>query len=263
VTRTGSPASAMSEDFYETDAALSQYLLFHYGTAEEILPYPGGPREALFYPVRCVTECLDQALLPPSARALDLGCAVGRSSFELGRLCGSVLGIDFSSSFITAARKLQTGGSLRYRYQVEGDRFATGRATAPDGVDLSRVAFETGDATRLPDSLGAFDVVLMANLIDRLAAPMACLQRLPDLLNPGGQLILTSPYTWSEEYTPNSAWLTRLPGNETGTTFGGLSLALGGAFELITRKNLPFLIREHARKFQWSMAEATIWRRRA
>jgi hypothetical protein len=26
--------------------------------------------------------------------------------------------------------------------------------------------------------------------------------------------------------------------------------------------DLPFLIREHQRKFQWSVAEATIWRRR-
>jgi hypothetical protein len=28
-------------------------------------------------------------------------------------------------------------------------------------------------------------------------------------------------------------------------------------------KDLPFLIREHARKFQWSVAEATIWRRKS
>jgi hypothetical protein len=27
-------------------------------------------------------------------------------------------------------------------------------------------------------------------------------------------------------------------------------------------KDLPFLIREHARKFQWSVALATVWRRR-
>jgi hypothetical protein len=33
-------------------------------------------------------------------------------------------------------------------------------------------------------------------------------------------------------------------------------------FTLHERKDLPFLIREHARKFQWSVAEATIWIRK-
>ena len=46
-------------NIYETDKLLAEYLLFHYGTAEEILPYRDGPREALHYPVRCVTECVD------------------------------------------------------------------------------------------------------------------------------------------------------------------------------------------------------------
>jgi hypothetical protein len=27
-------------------------------------------------------------------------------------------------------------------------------------------------------------------------------------------------------------------------------------------KDLPFLIREHARKFQWSVAQATLWERK-
>ena len=72
-------------NFYETDRAVSEYLLFHYGRSEEVLPYDFGPVSALHYPVRCVSECLDAASLPASARALDLGCAVGRASFELAR----------------------------------------------------------------------------------------------------------------------------------------------------------------------------------
>ncbi|HKI69833.1 MAG TPA: methyltransferase domain-containing protein, partial [Verrucomicrobiae bacterium] len=86
-------------NFYETDRAVSEYLLFHYGTPEDILPYNFGPIAALNYPVRCVTECLDVKRLPAQARALDLGCAVGRSSFELARHCAEVIGIDFSHRF--------------------------------------------------------------------------------------------------------------------------------------------------------------------
>ena len=54
----------------------------------------------------------------------------------------------------------------------------------------------------LRSDLGDFDVVVMANLICRLPDPRSCLERVPSLVRPGGQLIITSPYTWMEEYTP-------------------------------------------------------------
>src|SRR5574341_1296369 len=105
----------MATGYYESDRALGEYLLFHYGTREQVLPYPFGPVDALEFPVRCVTECLDRNRLPSQARALDLGCAVGRSSFELARYCATVIGIDASEQFISAARKLQDAGELAFR----------------------------------------------------------------------------------------------------------------------------------------------------
>ena len=90
---------------YESDRLLAEYLLFHYGAAEEILPYAFGPRDALEYPARCVSECVGE--LPPHARALDLGCAVGRSSFELARRCSEVIGIDYSRRFIETAHETE------------------------------------------------------------------------------------------------------------------------------------------------------------
>ena len=96
-------------DFYETERALSEYLLFHYGTPAQVLPWSFGPAAALNYPVRCVSECIEVARLPAQPRALDLGCAVGRSTFELARHCGEVIGIDYSPRFIEVARHLQIG----------------------------------------------------------------------------------------------------------------------------------------------------------
>ena len=90
-------------EFYETERALSEYLLFHYGSPNEVLPWSFGPASALNYPARCVSECLSTARLSSSARALDLGCAVGRSTFELARHCAEVIGIDYSHTFIEAA----------------------------------------------------------------------------------------------------------------------------------------------------------------
>jgi putative 4-mercaptohistidine N1-methyltranferase len=250
-------------NFYESDRAVSEYLLFHYGRPEENLPYEFGPAGALDYPVRCVSECLDATRLPKTPRALDLGCAVGRSSFELARHCREVIGIDYSHRFIEVANRLKDSGELAYAFTEEGELVARTTATVPPEIDRSRVTFEQGDAMDLRDHLGQFDVVLMANLVDRLRDPNRCLQRLSGLVNPGGQLIITTPGTWLEEYTPKANWLGGFERDgQSVRTLDGLRALLDKDFVLTGTKDLPFLIREHARKFQWSVAQASLWRRR-
>jgi putative 4-mercaptohistidine N1-methyltranferase len=243
---------------YETDRLLAEYLLFHYGAEEEILPYAFGPRGALFFPARCVGECLDTSALPQNARALDAGCAVGRSSFELARHCGEVVGVDFSSRFIAAANELKQRGLLEYERLEEGARTTPSVARVPEEIDRSRVTFETGDAMSLRPGLGAFDVLLAINLLCRLRDPARFLARLPGLVRPGGQLILTTPCTWLEEFTPRGNWLCG-PGH---TTLDGIHRHLDGAFTLRRAFDMPLLIREHARKFQWTVAQASVWIRR-
>jgi len=250
----------MGTTFYESDQALGQYLLFHYGSDGEILPFPVGPREALHFPERCVHQCVDKEALPPRARALDIGCAVGRSSFELARICDTVVGIDSSRAFIAAAQHLKTTGRLPYRYLVQGDVTASGEALVPPEISRERVEFQVGDALHLDEALGTFDVLLAANLIDRVPSPRSFLQQIPRLLRPGGQLIITSPYTWTEEYTPRDAWLSGCS-SDVATAGEVLQGILSPALSLVECKNLPFLIREHARKYQWSMAEATLWKK--
>jgi putative 4-mercaptohistidine N1-methyltranferase len=250
-------------NIYESDKLLAEYLLFHYGTAEEILPYEFGPRSALHFPVRCVSECLDVSRLPARPRALDLGCAVGRSSFELARHCAEVIGIDFSRRFIEAAQTLQRAGELAFERTEEGELTTPLTARVPSEIERARVSFETGDAMDPRDHLGAFDVLLMANLLDRLPEPGRGLTRLPGLVNPGGQLIITSPSTWLEEFTPREHWLGgRIREGQPATMLDGLQAALAKDFQLIATRDLPFLIREHARKFQWSVAQTTVWIRR-
>ena len=40
-------------------------------------------------------------------RALDLGCAVGRASFELARYFEDVVGVDYSQAFVDTANELK------------------------------------------------------------------------------------------------------------------------------------------------------------
>lgn len=250
-------------DFYETERALSEYLLFHYGTPAQTMPWSFGPATALAYPARCVSECLDTARLPARARALDLGCAVGRAAFELARHCSEVIGIDYSHRFIEAARRLQQHGSIAYACVEEGVLTVPATAEVPAGIDRRRVAFEHGDAQALRPDLGQFDAVLLANLVDRLRDPARCLRALPSLLRTGGQVILTTPCTWLEDYTPRSHWLGGFERDGLPVrTLATLQAVLGPDFTLARTLDMPFVIREHARKFQWSVAQATVWVRR-
>jgi hypothetical protein len=130
-------------------------------------------------------------------------------------------------------------------------------------IDRRRATFERGDAMNLRPDLGTFDVVLLANLIDRLGEPRQCLKRLPSLLNSGGQLIITSPYTWLEDYTPRKNWLGGFERHgKAVTTLDTLKETLDLDFQLSFCQDMPFLIREHARKFQLCVAEASVWFRK-
>ena len=76
--------------------------------------------------------------------------------------------------------------------------------------------------------------------------------------------MITSPYTWMAEYTPRENWIGgRMEDGKPLRTLEGLRRCLEPDFELVESRDLPFLIREHARKFQWSVAEGTRWIRRA
>jgi putative 4-mercaptohistidine N1-methyltranferase len=244
----------MPENYYDSQRAASEYLLFHYGE-----PKPW----RLSFPARCVTECLAVDLLPAHPRTLDLGCAVGGSSFALARHCAEVIGIDASKPFIALARRLRKRGSCRFKFCVEGELMRTGRAVVPRGIDRKRARFETGDAMRLRGDLGTFDVVMMANLIDRVPAPRKLLEQLPAVVKQGGQLIITSPYTWLTEYTPRAQWLGGFKrGGRSVETFTALKAILSPHFKLSQRRDIPFVIREHARKYQLGIADASTWLRR-
>lgn len=247
---------------YETEPLLREYLALHYGEGQDILGYPFGPVDALGFPQRCVRENMDLSSLSPSCQALDLGCAVGRSALELSRHCGRVVAIDYSANFIRAARELVERRRMPVALKQEGDLQRLIEVELPGECDPTRVDFRVGDAQNLPDDLGNFEVVLAANLLCRLQQPQRLLQRLPQLVKSGGQLVLTTPCTWMEEFTPRENWLGGFYQDGTPvSTLDTLKRFLETDFRLESARDMPFLIREHARKFQWSVAQATRWRR--
>ena len=245
---------------YETDRSVAEYLEFHYGPTHLDVPnFPEACAEAAI-------AALELAGHPGRGGALDVGCAVGRSAFELTRSFARVDAIDFSHRFVEAGARLAAGERLDYDIPTEGRLSLRRTASLADlGLDRTapRVRFAQGDACALADEFAHYDLVLAANLVDRLHDPSLFLARIADRVVPGGLLAITSPYTWLEAYTPPDRWLGgRVVGGRPVGSLEGLTAALEPGFERIDRRDIPFVIRETARKHQHTIAEFTAWRRR-
>jgi putative 4-mercaptohistidine N1-methyltranferase len=243
------------EEIYETDALISQYCEFHYGRE-----YFGVPN----FMVAAAEICREMAGGRPIRRALDLGCATGRATFELARFCDHVTGIDFSARFIKVGHDLQQKGITRYSIIEEGE-LASYHETTLAGLGLEdtrdRVEFRQGDAHNLKAQFTGYDLVLACNLIDRLYDPARFLDHIFGRINPGGLLVLMSPYTWLEEFTPKQKWLGGLKiDGENVTTLDGLRARLEPGFRMIAEpRDVEFVIRETARKHQHTVSQMTVW----
>jgi 2-polyprenyl-3-methyl-5-hydroxy-6-metoxy-1,4-benzoquinol methylase len=106
--------------------------------------------------------------------------------------------------------------------------------------------------------------VLVANLLDRLYDPARFLATIHQRLNPDGLLVIASPYTWLEEFTKKQNWVGGIRrAGEPFTTLEGLHEQLAPHFRLLGNpRDVEFVIRETARKFQHTIAQVTIWERR-
>lgn len=242
---------------YETDELLSQYLDFHFGESH----FGVGN-----YPARCARICQELMAGQHKGKALDLGCAVGRTAFELGRVFDEVVGVDLSARFVDAAATLQKDGAIDFFRRDEGQLGERVTVTT-DELDLSRasarVSFTTGDACNLAEEHRDYDLIFAGNLIDRLEDPAAFLKDIHRRLSANGTLVISSPYTLLEEFTPRANWIGGFELNgQPKTVLDGMREILADHFEEILKpQDVPFVIRETRRKYQHTIAELSAWRR--
>mmetsp|Transcript_47601 Transcript_47601/g.126228 ORF Transcript_47601/g.126228 Transcript_47601/m.126228 type:complete len:278 (-) Transcript_47601:12-845(-) len=260
--------TASGSTVYESSKAVDEYLQFHFAGEDEYAPLVKSfvCKESMQFPALCANECVTEA--SNNGRALDIGCAVGGSSFELARKFTEVVGIDFSNAFVKAASDMQTNGSMTYESTIEGLTKEQRVAKVDPSIDRSRCKFLVGDACDLPSlKLGQFDAVLAANLLCRVPNPAKFLRDVRDVVKEGGVFVIISPYSWLKEYTDQSQWIGGYDG-EGGPVWSAdrLRAILGGpegGFDLVGEKEMPFLIREHRRKYQIGVSHRMVWKRRA
>ncbi|MDD3476524.1 MAG: 5-histidylcysteine sulfoxide synthase [Sulfurimonas sp.] len=244
------------DDVYESDELVSQYCEFQYG-------------DNSFGVKNFALECVKIAnkFVKNKTKALDLGCATGRATFELARSFDEVDGIDFSARFISVGVKLKNDGYIAYRVKTEGDLTKDKKVSIKElGYEeiKDRVFFWQGDACNLKSNFNSYDLILAKNIIDRLYNPRLFLDSVHERLESDGILVLTSPYTWQECSTKKEFWLGGYK-DENGKevkTIDTLKGILGKHFELLHVENVEFVIKETSRKHQHSISEASVWRKR-
>mmetsp|Transcript_19552 Transcript_19552/g.39599 ORF Transcript_19552/g.39599 Transcript_19552/m.39599 type:complete len:168 (+) Transcript_19552:2221-2724(+) len=166
---------------------------------------------------------------------------------------------------------MQSEARIKFNVPIEADIFTEVVAKHDNGVTpevLEKVRFFTGDACRLKQyaaEIGTVDGVVMANLLCRLPDPLACLDGMSSVVNKGGVVVMVTPFSWLEEFTPRSKWLGGYPDPVSGEPIyskGVLRDTMEArGFEQIHEEEMPLLIREHQRKYQYIISEATGWRK--
>ncbi|MFW3343698.1 5-histidylcysteine sulfoxide synthase [Aliarcobacter butzleri] len=179
----------LNNNFYESDESISSYCDLYYG------------KDNLY------TNYVD--LLRPylkdlkNSKALDLGCCVGRTSFELAKIYDEVLGIDFSANYINIGVKLKLYDFVNYKIKKEDKTFEE-RAIYLKDFDLEKVkdkvSFMQGDACNLKEIYKDFDLIFYSSLIDKLYYSKKFLEDVSRRINKNGFFVFLSSHNWFNEH---------------------------------------------------------------
>jgi len=180
------------------------------------------------------------ALAPPRGTSLDLGCSVGRGTFELAAAGAELaVGVDLSFGMLLVAERARRSGTVRFEQRQVGVVYAAREVAAPP---RDRVCFVCADLLDLP--FRRADHALAINVVDCVADPMRLLHELGRVIH--GDVVLATPYDWAVNATPLGAWL------------GGHSQRAdhGGSPEAALRRALPaagFSIASERERVPWRL----------
>lgn len=208
--------------FYETDFALSQICHAHFGTREK------NYYETLAYFCTKLGE--------KHAKALEIGCGVGRGTFALARHFDMVHGVEFTARVVRLATNFKESKKLKYALKSEGELALFFEKDLSDfGIDPNdqKVEFWQADPHNMKPYFDGYDLIVVNDTLDTLYDPALFLERIKDRLNPEGFLVIASAYDWDELKTPREKWLGGFKKNgENYTTLDALHEHLSPFFKL-------------------------------
>ncbi len=193
-----------------------------------------------------------------SGPIIDLGCSVGRTTFEVARYFKELtLGIDLNFNMIKAAASVLKTGFFSYPKRKTGMVYEQRCIKTPFKAEKN-VDFWACDVLNLPFSRNQFGFAVSMNLLDCVSEPFSYLQEVERILKPGGQGLMSTPYDWNTNAVPVENWL---GGHSQRAESGGRSevmirsLFAGGSHShalkqlglVYEKENQPWPVRVHER----------------
>ncbi len=187
---------------------------FHYGKLEDLQDWPDDQR---------YWSALKELSKGNYLNSLDLGCSVGRHTFELAEMSDTTLGIDLRLSSL----------KLAVIRQIEHD--------------VTNILFIAADALDPPLIAGMFDHASALNLLDNVRYPLTLMGQMNALLKPDGQMLLATPYAWQENITPSEEWLT--PDDVIGALRGSTLPQCGFSYNILAEEDQGWTLRNNERQY--------------
>ncbi|SCY34995.1 class I SAM-dependent methyltransferase [Desulfoluna spongiiphila] len=185
--------------------------------------------------------------------ALDIGCSVGRLSFELSKTHSRVVGMDTSLSFIKKARQLLKQKRLEFELIVEGHMTEQRGCTLDRDWNYDRVEFVVADAMALPFQRTLFSTATSINVLEKVPQPLHHLANINHVLkDDNAMFVFSDPFSWDEGVSDPGVWLSgRTEGPFTGRGIDNISRLMAGdggtfhpPFEILDQGDVDWKIRK-------------------
>ena len=190
-------ASGAGSVFNNTRHHISSYAWDHYG---ELMSTDSLNHSETVVPGNatvCLTAGLNLLSKPLQTPSLDIGCAVGRTTFELAtKTNGLTLGIDVNFSMLRIAQQVLQKGDINYPLKRLGIIYDQQQyEVLLDNKD--KVDFWVCNALALPFDKESFGSITALNVLDVCANPRDLLVNIRNTLRQDGHSILATPYDWA------------------------------------------------------------------
>ena len=175
---------------------LSTYMWCHYGDLE---PEPDSKHSNL---LNILDSCKQETL--PEGNLLDLGCAVGRSTFWLAEQYNRpVLGLDLNFAMLLHGQEVMRKGRVVYGQREVGTVYRW-KEYETKFANTELIDFWVADAMALPLSDDSIGSAISLNVMDCTTSPMAYLAELNRVAK---EFHSFCPYDWSTAITEFHEWI--------------------------------------------------------
>jgi SAM-dependent methyltransferase/uncharacterized protein YbaR (Trm112 family) len=236
--------------FHAEKSLISSYMNLHYGTFDDsAAPFTTWIDPKPFW------EKVDGIAKPEDDqtyhRSLDLGCSVGRYTFDLARFSELAIGIDLKFSAVSAAALFHRSKKIFYERRKYGRCF---EKIETSHSPPQNVLFLVADALDPPFRAETFDLVAALNLIDNVKLPLVLIGQMDALLKQDGSLILGAPYEWQNDICDPEEWLEAdemdSPEMLQRILEGKLIPQMGLKYEVLKNiSDIPWPMRHHVRHY--------------